>query len=315
MVLTYDSCYKLLFSTPDLVRELLTAFIENDWLRSLDFETLEKIPTQYVGDNLRQRANDVVWRVRADGDWLYRYMPIEFQSTVDPYMAVRVMEYMGLLYQNLGRRKNVRADRKLPPVLPLVMYTGKAPWTAPTDIASMVIAAPQLAARFQPQLAYVLIDTSQYQDSQLQALNNRVAMVILIERGDLDRLPELVDQLNEMIAGDVELHRIFSIWMRQLLHCRSNGILLLPEVVNLKEANMSLVLSLDKLKQDSKVEGEAYVLQKVLSHRFGPLSPAIASRIAAANAAQVEAWIDRLGAAECLDEVFSDHTEGLVVAA
>ncbi|MCG5260187.1 hypothetical protein [Cupriavidus gilardii] len=42
MVLTYDSCYKLLFSTPELVRELITAFTENDWLRSLDFETLEK---------------------------------------------------------------------------------------------------------------------------------------------------------------------------------------------------------------------------------------------------------------------------------
>lgn len=314
MVLTYDSCYKLLFSTPELVRELITAFVENDWLRSLDFDTLEKFPPQYVGDNLRQRANDVVWRVRADGDWLHLYMPIEFQSTVDPYMAVRVMEYLGLLYQDLGRRKKVLTKRKLPPVLPLVMYTGKARWTAPTDIASMVIAAPRLASRFQPQLAYVLIDTSRYQDSELQALNNRVAMVILIERGDLDRLPELVDQLNEMIDGDIELHRIFSIWKRQLLHRRSNGVLLLPEVVNLKEVNMSLVLSLDKLKHDGKVEGEAYVLQKVLSQRFGPLPSDIASRIAAANAPQIEVWIDRLGAAQCLDDVFSDRTEGLVAA-
>ncbi|QQE07456.1 Rpn family recombination-promoting nuclease/putative transposase [Cupriavidus gilardii] len=318
MVLTYDSCYKLLFSTPDLVRELVTAFVENDWLRSLDFETLEKIPSQYVGDNLRQRANDVVWRVRADDDRLYLYMPIEFQSTVDPCMAVRVMEYMGLLYQDLGRRKNVLADRKLPPVLPLVMYTGKAPWTAPTDMASMVVAAPRLAARFQPQLAYLLIDTSQYRDSDLQALNNRVAMVILIERGDLDRLPELVDQLNEMIDGDVELHRIFSIWMRQLLHRRSDGVLLLPEVVNLKEVNMSLVLSLNELRQkgvlQGKVEGEAYVLQKVLTQRFGSLPPDIASRIARANTEQLERWVDRLDSAQCLDDIFSDHTEGRVAA-
>ncbi|MBO4119908.1 Rpn family recombination-promoting nuclease/putative transposase [Cupriavidus gilardii] len=313
MVLTYDSCYKLLFSTPELVRELITAFIEDDWLRSLDFESLEKIPTQYVGDNLRQRANDVVWRVRADGDRVHLYMPIEFQSTVDPYMAVRVMEYLGLLYQDLGRRRKVLAKRKLPPVLPLVMYTGKARWTAPTDITSMVITAPRMASRFRPQLAYVLIDTSRYQDSELQALNNRVAMVILIERGDLDRLPELVDQLNEMIAGDVELHRIFSIWMRQLLHRRSNGVLLLPEVVNLKEVNMSLVQSLNELRQkgilQGKAEGEAYVLQKVLTQRFGSLPRDIASCIAAADAEQLESWVDRLDEAHCLEDIFGEHVE------
>ncbi len=204
MVLTYDSCYRPLFSATELVRERFTAFIEDDWLRSLDFETLEKIPPQYVGDNLRQRANDVVWRVRADDDSLYLYMPIEF-------------------------------------------------------------------------------------------------------------LPKLVDQLNGMIDGDVELHRIFSIWMRQLLHRRGNGIVLLPEVVNLKEVNMSFVQSLNELRQkgilQGKMEGEAYVLQKVLTQRFGPLPPDIASCIAGADAEQLEVWVDRLDAAHCLDDIFSEHIE------
>ncbi|MCK0164341.1 Rpn family recombination-promoting nuclease/putative transposase [Marinobacter sp. S6332] len=48
--------------------------------------------------------------------WLYVYLLLEFQSTVDKYMAVRVMSYLGLLYQDLIRQKHLTANGKLPPV-------------------------------------------------------------------------------------------------------------------------------------------------------------------------------------------------------
>ena len=56
--------YKLLFSSPELVRDLVMGFIPDDWLHSLDYSTLEKVPGSYVTDDLRHRADDVVWRVR-----------------------------------------------------------------------------------------------------------------------------------------------------------------------------------------------------------------------------------------------------------
>jgi len=72
---------------------------------------------------------------------------IEFQSTVDPWMAVRIMTYVGLLYQDLIRRGDVLKDRKLPPVLPIVLYNGDAKWTAATDIAALIPKAPGLVAK------------------------------------------------------------------------------------------------------------------------------------------------------------------------
>jgi hypothetical protein len=318
MVLTYDSCYKLLFSAPQLVRELITGFMPVDWLHSLDYDTLEKVPSNYVGDNLRQRTNDVVWRIQAGGEWVYLYMQLEFQRTIDTYMAVRVMDYLALLYQDLARRREVLPKRRLPPVLPVVLYTGIVPWDASTDMAAMVARAPQLPEKYHPRLAYLLIDMSQYQDSDLKAMNNRVAMAMRFEKANLEDLPPLILHLSEMLDGDTELHRIFSIWMRELLYRRSEGVLLLPELVNLMEVNMSLVQSLHNYRQagvlegkqegkrEGKQEGEAHVLQKVLAQRFGPLPPDIASRIAVASPVQLEAWVDRLGAAQCLDDVFED---------
>ena len=43
-----------------------------------------------------------------------------------------------------------------------------------------------------------------------------------------------------------------------------------------------------------KIEGEALVLQRVLQRRFGPLSPAVQRRIAAASEAQIEVWVDAI---------------------
>jgi len=49
------------------------------------------VPGYYITDDLRQRADDVVWRVRGDGEWIYLYLLIEFQSKIDAYMALRIM--------------------------------------------------------------------------------------------------------------------------------------------------------------------------------------------------------------------------------
>ena len=60
----HDHSYKLLFSHPEMVRDLLTGFVREDWVAGLDFDTLEKMSGSYVSDDLREREDDVIWRIR-----------------------------------------------------------------------------------------------------------------------------------------------------------------------------------------------------------------------------------------------------------
>ena len=99
----HDHSYKLLFSHPEMVADLLRGFVLEDWVKDLDFNTLERVSGGYVADDLREREDDIVWRVRFGGEWLYVYLLIEFQSSVDHFMAVRVLAYLGLLYQDIIR--------------------------------------------------------------------------------------------------------------------------------------------------------------------------------------------------------------------
>ena len=313
MSLEDDASYKLLFSAPEVVRDLVLGFIPDEWLHSLDYSTLEKVPGSYVTDDLRHRADDVIWRVRAEGEWIYLYLVIEFQSTVDPWMAVRMMTYVGLLYQDLIRRGEVLEARKLPPVLPIVLYNGDAKWTAATDIAALIPKAPGRVAQYLPKLEYLLIEENQYSEADLAKLKNLVAAIIRFEHPENEQsLLRLIDLLNELLDGNPELKRTFAIWIRAVLLRQSKHTLALPKVQDLKELKMTLAERFDQWaqkyeqrgKQEGRQEGEALLLQRLLTRRFGTLPSDITGQIATATPAQLELWGDRVLDATSLQEVF-----------
>lgn len=124
----HDSGYKRLFAAPEMMRDLLLGFVDRDWVRSADFASLCRVNGSYVSDDLRARGDDMVWKIRLRGEWFYIYLLLEFKSVPDRWMALRIQVYVGLLYQDLVARKETAPEGKLPPVLPIVLYNGHAPW-------------------------------------------------------------------------------------------------------------------------------------------------------------------------------------------
>lgn len=47
-----------------MVESLLRDFVTEDFVRDLDFSTLEHCAGSYVTDDLRERHDDVIWRDR-----------------------------------------------------------------------------------------------------------------------------------------------------------------------------------------------------------------------------------------------------------
>lgn len=225
----HDSSYKLLFSHPAMVADLLTGFVHEDWVAELDFATLEKWPGSYVSDDLRPRADDVVWRVRWRERWLYVYLLLEFQSGVDPFMAVRMLVYVGLLYQDLIRAGQRTPAGRLPPVLPLVLYNGRPRWTAATGIAGLLEPPPAGLERYQPRLDYLLVEENRYGEAELAPLRNLSAALFRLEnsRGPAD-VQRVVETLVEWLQApeQASLRRAFATWLRRvLLPARLPGVL------------------------------------------------------------------------------------------
>lgn len=114
----------------------------------------------------------MIYRLRLlDGTPVYVYLLLEFQSTPDPWMPLRILVYVGLLYQHLLREKSLSPRGKLPPVFPLVLYNGDAPW----DIAPSLRECIELPDhtplwRYQPQIQHYLVDESRFPEVNLVRL-------------------------------------------------------------------------------------------------------------------------------------------------
>ena len=115
--------------------------------------------------------------------WLYLYILLEFQSSVDAYMALRIMTYLGLLYQDILRQGQQPAGQKLPPVLPIVLYNGQPRWTVATDIAQLIEPPPGKLRDYTPQLRYLLLDEGAIDESAPLALRNLTAALLRLEKG------------------------------------------------------------------------------------------------------------------------------------
>lgn len=340
---TYDSAYRQLFSHQEIVRDLLSGFVPFDWVQELDLASLEKVSGSLVSDDLRSRSSDVIWRVRWGQDWLYIYLLLEFQSSVDHFMAVRLQTYIGLLYQDLVRTRQLDSGM-LPPVLPVVLYNGTPRWRAATDLSELIHPGPESLRLFRPALRYLLLDEGAWEDRDLPA-SNLVAAIFRLENS---RTPEAMQKVVGLLVDwltDPEqepLRRSLTEWLRRVvLPRRVPEGTIFPEIHSLQEMHNMLAERVKEWqeeykqkglaqglaeglaegraegrargllegrqegRQEGRLEGERELFQRLLRRRFGAAAGQFDTRIAEASVEQLDVWADRLLDANTVEDIFA----------
>lgn len=158
-----------------MIEELVRGFLDQSWIEKLDFSTLERVNASFVSEDMQGREGDVIWKLRLkDGRPVFVYLLIEFQSRVERYMAVRLMTYLGLLYQDLIAHGLLAPDGRLPFVIPIVLYNGEERWWAPQELSELIDSAG-LAEIYVPRLRHRVIDEGSYPAEELEEHHSAVA--------------------------------------------------------------------------------------------------------------------------------------------
>jgi predicted transposase YdaD len=138
-----------------LLEALVSEFGPEGWSEELDFEKAHQLQGKFGLPDFEQRESDMLWSVpRKDGSTgAYVVLMLEFQSSNDRWMAVRLLMYAALMWQRTIHEASLGARDKLPPVLGLVTYRGEGRWTAPQSLSELIDLPPEHALRaWQPQM-------------------------------------------------------------------------------------------------------------------------------------------------------------------
>ena len=252
----HDPFYKRLLGHKRVVGDLVEAALGRGqgaaWLDALDFETLERQPTEGVTDDLRRRVQDMAWsvdQVGVSGGRRRLHLLLEHQSTVDHAMALRFLDYGSLLYQRLyGDDRRWREGEEVDAVECVVVYNGEREWTAATSLAGAGGAAGALDA------SYVVVDMARLAaDDSFRG--RALWWAARLESVELARLPELVGELGAWLAseGESELTRCLDLRVAQLA---DEWGLSLPSLARYEEEGVVFKERIDRWREELLREGE-----------------------------------------------------------
>jgi len=252
---THDSGYKLLFSNHELVRQLITSFVTDDWVHEIDFNSLERLEKSFVSEDFVERESDIIYKASFRGCDLYFYILIEFQSKVDRFMSLRMLHYICEFYEDMRRNNNARI---LPAVFPLMLYNGKNRWTAPEEIATLI--EQTIPGGFIPRFRYFKIAENEFDTEFLCRLNNAVGALFLAENCRPEKLEARIDDIVQLLRNErpQEVAHFVNWFKRAFLEQ--------PECVagisSLTECESMLRETAKEIKRQSRLEGLHEGIQK-----------------------------------------------------
>ena len=256
----HDKGYKYLFSNPLIVKELLQSFVSMDWVHHIDFTKAETIDKSYVTDQYKEYEADIIYKLYFKESELYLYLLIEFQSTVDRFIAFRMLQYIMELYRELIYKHK---SKSLPVVFPILIYNGDKKWTAPLSLQELIEVPPVLkqCKPYIPQFQYYPIIENAIDKTTLYNMMNVISTVFLLETGDAEEFFKTVDRIRELLHiydNEPLLLRTLLYWLVQYL--QSHGMveetsIILKTIEKPGEAGTMLSRTLEKIKKDLRKEG------------------------------------------------------------
>ena len=212
-------------------------------------------------------------------------------------MAVRLMTYTGLLYQDLIKTKQLTVKKQLPPIFPVVLYNGEKRWDAATELKDLIVKVPGGLEKYLPSLNYLLLDEGAFELKELTPLKNLVAAIFRLENStSREDIIDVISNLIEWLATPEQsrLRRSFTIWIKRVLLPADGLEQSIPHINDLAEIRTMLAQRVSEWtsewKQQGWIEGmekgmekgmesEKTLLIRLIQRRFGQATSTTAQTI------------------------------------
>lgn len=323
----HDALFKAAFEQPEHAAEFLRGVLPATLVEAIVWSTMTRESGSFIDSDLGDRHSDLLFSVALHGGSpALIYLLLEHQSTIEPDMLLRLLEYLIRIW----RRHAKQHPGPLPLTIPLVISHAPGGWTVAPTLHDLFDPHPSSIAGLEalvPNFTVLVEDLVHVtnEDLKARALSTFAKLVLWVLRdarnadqlfGNLAtwgqafaealRAPRGMESIGvllryiSLVTNDVRLDQ-FRAKIREVA----------PEA---EEATMTLAeqwlaegeaKGLAKGRAEGRAEGQARTLSKQLALKFGELAPAYAARLASATPAELDAWIERVLVATTLDDVFA----------
>jgi hypothetical protein len=173
--------------------------VDEKFVNDLDFSSIKKLNATFVTEELNQREADIIYEITFRGNPIYIYLLLELQSTVDRFMADRMLEYVRAFSREYCRTQKTGS---FPAVFPVVLYNGDQNWDAPTQFGDLVMHSP-IPTRYVPQFSYCLIEINRIPKRKLLRIRNALAAIFFVESSGREEIGRSIELLIQFIRKDL----------------------------------------------------------------------------------------------------------------
>jgi len=310
-----DSIFKELFEDRTVFYDFLKAFLPKEITKQIKETDLKREQTELIGKDFSIKRSDILYKIeKRNGQDIYIYLLLEHQSKVDQLMAFRMLAYKVRIWEQYvksHKKESKQKGFKLPVIIGMVFYDGKAKWTSPMDVKEKITKIKNME-EYLIKANYELINLSSIKEETIINMKNALGIILLTDKPNvrIKNAEELLKIINKDIISKLpeeeqekfNKHRNAFI---ELFGKRTDYEEIEERFEELKEMEVPKMFNtLEEIakrdrekaklegKAEGKLEGEREFAIRILSKRFGDqLTEEIKDKIRKAD----EKTIDYIG--------------------
>ncbi len=193
----HDKLFREILNRNKEIVKLINRYVKPK--EELTEEMLEKYDTKYITSTYEKREADIVYKLKGKEVFFL----VEHQTKVDKLMSYRILEYSLEIIRT--RMKSIKGKIEkvgIPKVIPLVIYTGQAKWTAKNKLEEVQVEFEHFNG-IDVITGYNLIDIRNEEEAIKEG--TAVARMSVIERkNDTEDIIEIVKRMSKYIKEQEE---------------------------------------------------------------------------------------------------------------
>ena len=177
----HDKYFKFNLSVKSNAVDFFTNYFPEEILNLTDFDTLEISKDSFVDEELKEYFSDIIYTVNIAGSDSYIYILFEHKSYNDSLPVLQTLKYIISIWELHLKRNEIKdkyKTKKLPIVLPVLLYHGKEKLSSGEQLTDSMEGPVKELAQFIPDFKTLVYDLSDYSDDELKG--NAALRVVLL---------------------------------------------------------------------------------------------------------------------------------------